>query len=411
MKKIVWISPYAPYDTVMHAGGKNHNFFVKYMNRKREFDIKLLTICDEDEKIKMDLDLYGIKNSVVVRKKNVITLFNIESELNPFHKFGGLVSNQREYLLKKLAVSNKPNIEQADAIIMQWTESLILLPFIEKHRKRDCKVVVIEEDVTFLRYFRKAQTKRGIQRFIMKIKYQKEKRDELTYLQQCNVICCLNDKDKDLLVKNGIENKKVITTPPYFDNYKNVVSCNDGYDILFYGFMQRKENETAAIWFIENVLPLLDKNYRFIILGGKPSEQIRNKAGDQIIVTGYVQDISPYLESSLCMVVPLLLGAGIKIKVLEALSAGKIILTNDIGVEGIPLTDRVNYFHCNTAAEYVEVIKEIHENKGFASQISINARTFIRDRVSTERGLDRLSRYLLNDKIWDSEENSEIAKE
>lgn len=404
--KIVWISPYAPYDTVMHAGGKNHNFFVKYMSRKKDYNIKVLTICDKEEEDKLDLDQYGIMNSVVVRKAGIIKLCNIESDLNPFHKFGGLVSNQREYLLKQLVISNRFEIEQADTIILQWTESLILLPFIEKNRKKGCKIIAIEEDVTFLRYFRRYQAKKWIQRWALKKKYQKEKREELAYLQRCNLICCLNSKDKDLLIDNGINENKIIVIPPYFDDYSNINSSNDGYDIIFYGFMQRKENESAVVWFIENVLPLLDTRYRFIVLGGKPSEQIKNKACDRIIVTGYIKDISPYLESSLCMVVPLLLGAGIKVKILEALSAGKIVLTNDIGVEGISLTNRENYFHCNTPQEYAAVITEIHENKELADYVSKNAKKFINEKTKAESGLDRLGKYLLEGVVISDKESS-----
>ena len=50
------------------------------------------------------------------------------------------------------------------------------------------------------------------------------------------------------------------------------------------------------------------------------------------------------------------MGAGIKVKVLEGLSAGIPILTNNIGIEGIPAIDKKHYFHCETPEEYRDAI-------------------------------------------------------
>ena len=82
--------------------------------------------------------------------------------------------------------------------------------------------------------------------------------------------------------------------------------------------MSRPENYLSAIWFIDNVMPLLKSdNYRFVILGSRPPEELKKRECTKIVITGFVESIVPYFEKSMCMVAPLVLGAGIKVKIIE----------------------------------------------------------------------------------------------
>lgn len=74
--------------------------------------------------------------------------------------------------------------------------------------------------------------------------------------------------------------------------------------------MSRPENYLSALWFINNVMPLLnDLNIRFIVLGSKPSDELKNIKSDKVIITGFVDNIEPYFESAMCLVAPLVLGS------------------------------------------------------------------------------------------------------
>ena len=72
----------------------------------------------------------------------------------------------------------------------------------------------------------------------------------------------------------------------------------------------------SALWFIDNVLPLLsDIDIRFVVLGSNPTEELKAKESARVHVTGFVDAVEPYFEKSMCLVAPLVLGAGIKVKV------------------------------------------------------------------------------------------------
>ena len=104
---------------------------------------------------------------------------------------------------------------------------------------------------------------------------------------------------------------------------------------------------------------IMDLNVRYIIIGNKPSEKIKKYSSDKVIVTGFVEDIRPYFAQAKCLAAPIQAGAGIKVKILEAMAMGVPVLTNSMGIEGIDARDGYEYLHCETPREYERAIRKI----------------------------------------------------
>ena len=104
-----------------------------------------------------------------------------------------------------------------------------------------------------------------------------------------------------------------------------------------------------------------------------------------ICVTGFVDDITPYFENSLCLVAPLVLGAGIKIKILEAMSSGLPVLTNEIGIEGINAVNERDYFFCKTPEDYERRILSLSENPDIGIKMDSMAKKFVKEQFNYER--------------------------
>ena len=153
--------------------------------------------------------------------------------------------------------------------------------------------------------------------------------------------------------------------------------------------MGRNENYASAIWFIKNVLyKIKDPDVRLIILGSRPHPSLQKYAGNRVVITGFVDDIRPYFQHSLCLVAPLILGAGVKIKIIESLTAGLPILTNDIGIEGIPAEDGKSYYHCNTPDDYIEKIQFLLNNKSYAKVMSDNEKKLADEIYDYDKSLE-----------------------
>lgn len=107
MKKILWVSPFAPYDRVPHAGGKAENYFLKGVHSSKRFHLDVITCYRHREKADLDLDEYGIPNRQMDLEPNKAMLVlkklaNAESALNPWNRNGCILQNRTEYLLKIL---------------------------------------------------------------------------------------------------------------------------------------------------------------------------------------------------------------------------------------------------------------------------------------------------------------------
>lgn len=400
MKSILWISLCAPYDRVAHGGGKTHNFYLKQISASEKFHIHLITFCQMDEyKIaEEDLSEYGIEHTLIpwTHKVNIQNIKRkiqlVDAEKNPLNRYGG-GTNLYYWDQIKQCIDNL-NFEPT-IIVLQWTEIVL---FAEKIKKRfpTCKVVAIEEDVKFLANQRKiALVKNGFQRWIATKKYNQLKKKELKSLKNVDIIITYSEKDKKLLTQENLDN--VITVAPYFEDFSECVYYGDKKDIIFYGAMSRQDNYDSAIWFIENVFNKIhDKDLRFVVVGSKPVDKLKSYANKRIIVTGFVDSVKPFFEHSLCLVAPLISGAGIKIKILEALSAGMPVITNNIGIEGISACDGVDYIHCESASEYRDTIRKVLDGKINLSKFSSNSSHFIQNNYDLYSDADRLLELLIN---------------
>ena len=142
-------------------------------------------------------------------------------------------------------------------------------------------------------------------------------------------------------------------------------------------------------------MPLLkDDGITFEVVGNHPRKEWNEVQSDKIQVEGFVEDVSPYFEHCLCMVAPLELGAGVKVKILEGLSAGIPVLTNTVGIEGIAAQDGKEYIHCNTVQDYVVAIRRLLESPEAGRQIGENARQFMKNHYNLNRTLDGLMKVL-----------------
>ena len=117
---------------------------------------------------------------------------------------------------------------------------------------------------------------------------------------------------------------------------------DDGRTVVFLGAMNYQPNEDAVLFFVELVLPILRQRIpdaRFVIAGKSPSAKVRAlNNGKDVLVTGYVQDKAAVLSSCTVFVVPIRMGGGTRIKILEAMAAGVPVVSTTVGCEGIDAT-------------------------------------------------------------------------
>ncbi|WP_302580730.1 glycosyltransferase family 4 protein [uncultured Bacteroides sp.] len=141
-------------------------------------------------------------------------------------------------------------------------------------------------------------------------------------------------------------------------------SCNA---ISFFGKMSYPPNKEAAIWFSKNVFPLVQKEIpasKFYIVGKDPSKELMeiSEKNPNIIVTGTLDSIEGYYERTDLVVIPLSHGGGVKVKVLEALGYGKLVVSTSKGIEGTTFQNGEELLTSSSAEEFAAICIDVLQN-------------------------------------------------
>jgi polysaccharide biosynthesis protein PslH len=107
---------------------------------------------------------------------------------------------------------------------------------------------------------------------------------------------------------------------------------------VFVGSMDYGPNADAVKFFVREVWPRIEAvlpEAEFLIVGREPTAEVQALARHNILVTGAVSAVAPYLRRAIAMVAPIRVGGGTRIKILEALAHGTPVVSSRVGAEGL----------------------------------------------------------------------------
>ena len=148
---------------------------------------------------------------------------------------------------------------------------------------------------------------------------------------------------------------------------------NDRRDIVFVGGYQHTPNVDAVQYFVSEIMPLLRKRLpgvRFHAVGSKPPAEILALESDDVVVTGFVEDLNSLSEKMRVSVAPLRYGAGIKGKIGWAMAVGLPVVATPLAAEGMSLTDGENILVAEGAEQFAEAIVRLYQDEALWNRIS-----------------------------------------
>jgi glycosyltransferase involved in cell wall biosynthesis len=210
-----------------------------------------------------------------------------------------------------------------------------------------------------------------------------------------DLVACASEVDRDLMegicpglsagvIPNGVD------TQLYQPNHE----VEEETTIIYTGSMDWFPNEDAAIYFIEEILPAIQTRYsnlKFYVVGQSPTERLKrygNRPG--VVVTGRVDDVKPYFARATVYVVPLRIGGGTRLKILEALAMGKAVVSTSVGAEGLNLTAGDGIMIADEPAKFADGVFQLMEDKSMRRELGENGRR----RVKTEYDWRRIGEKL-----------------
>lgn len=167
------------------------------------------------------------------------------------------------------------------------------------------------------------------------------------------------------------------------------------------GAMDWLPNVEAVEWFLEEAWPLVlarHPEFRMSFAGRQMPRHLLEASFPGISVTGYVPDAAAFLADKAILVVPLRSGGGLRIKILEAMALGKIVISTATGVQGIDAADGIHYLAADTGAAFADAVHWCLTHRQEAAAIGQNAAILVRERYDATSIASGLSDWLLQTK-------------
>lgn len=216
------------------------------------------------------------------------------------------------------------------------------------------------------------------------IQWKKLEQYERAICQRADHIIACSDKDAGF-IKTLLNSKSKITVIPNGVDTRHFVPSDEvcakplaEVSMVYAGKMDFRPNIDAMTWFAADILPRIRAEIplaHLVIVGQKPAPRIvALKKDPGVEITGWVADTRPFVADAAVYVVPLRMGSGTRLKVLEAMAMGKAIVSTTRGVEGIDCTPGRDVVIADTPATFARVAIDLLRDPARRRWLGHNAR-------------------------------------
>ena len=194
-----------------------------------------------------------------------------------------------------------------------------------------------------------------------------------------DAVTCTSNIDAAVFQRHCAENTiEIIPNGVDVTHYQPDFTSEAPAHLIYIGSMDWYPNEDAVGFFADEVLPgIQDKvpDVQFSIVGGNPSARVQKLAEREgVVVTGRVPEIKPYFAEATVFVVPLRIGSGTRLKILEALAMGKAIVSTSVGAEGLDLKDSEEIFIADEPTPFADAVTRLLTDASLRRRVGENGR-------------------------------------
>lgn len=168
--------------------------------------------------------------------------------------------------------------------------------------------------------------------------------------------------------------------------------------LVFTGSMDWRPNQDAARYFVEEIWPTVKRRcpqMQVFFVGRNPSPDVKALEQQQgVFITGTVDDIRPYIADAAVYIVPLRIGGGSRLKILEAMAMKKAIVSTAVGAEGLKVENGRHLLIADTPEQFAEAVERCLENEPLRRCLGANGRTLVEEQYRWEQLGKRYHEYL-----------------
>jgi len=202
--------------------------------------------------------------------------------------------------------------------------------------------------------------------------------------------CLMITKNDEEIMKKMNSNIKTSVIPAGVDTtyFYPIDIKEEEYSLISVASMNWLPNIEAIEWFCKEILPLIKKKVQKIklyIVGINPPNNIKGLANNNVIVTGFVEDVRKYIAKGQVFIVPLKTGSGMRIKILNALAMRKAIVSTSVGCEGIEVVDGENIYIADNKQQFAEKVIYLLKNDDERKRLGQEGIKLIKEKYQWEK--------------------------
>ncbi|MAJ98088.1 MAG: glycosyltransferase [Flavobacteriales bacterium TMED288] len=294
--------------------------------------------------------------------------------------------NRKSYIIQRFFDENFKNFledilskNSFDLILFESLYCSLYLKYILKLSK--AKIIYRCHNIEHKIWFHEKKLNYNIfQKIYLNFEYEFLKKFELKFWNKVDIICSISNKDRDYIISKTKTKVKLVSV---FFSESN--QNNEDYNekkmstiIKFFhiGSMDWRPNLSGIRWFLEKIWKkfiLKNKKSEFHIGGKSMPKKIINLEYANYYNHSFINKIETFMKKYDVMIVPIKSGSGIRIKIIQAMTLKKCIISTSIGAEGIDYTHRKNIIIANTHDQFYNEMIYCVKNPGKIKEIGENA--------------------------------------
>lgn len=266
-----------------------------------------------------------------------------------------------------------------DAVQIEFTQNI---QYLEAFEGSGIPLVLVAHDVSYISHERRAEVSKGLRKWFWSREARMMRGYERAGWQRFDRIVSMSAVDRDIIKQNAPD-AEVDVAPNGVDTV-DLLPIEEGGapTLIFVGWMRHLPNPDAVTWFLDEIWPLIkagDTSIRFAIAGKGLSDQLKRRvdADDQVDYLGYVDDVGKHVGEAWISVVPLRIGSGTRLKILESMALGTPVVATAVGAEGIAVRDGEHLRIADAPVDFARAVRELLADQARRRGMASSARRLV----------------------------------
>lgn len=385
--RILFLSNWFPYPP---SNGSRLRIYSLLRSLARNHDVDLISFTEKPEIDRKSPEIHSICQNVQLVSWKHSRQNKIQTTLNLFSSTPRSIKNDFSPEMAH-CIQDTLLRETFDLIVASELGTAIYGKYFRDYPAiiEDLEIGVLYEEFT--------QAKSNWHKFRSGLTWEKHRRYVARLLKNFELCTVVSENDKELL-SNFMKDFQSIEIIPNFINLTDysVIDTTPTQDtIIFTGPFRYFANHDAMIWFLQEIYPLIQiqvPNVHLTITGDHADLPLPKASN--VTLTGFVEDVRPLVASSSASVVPIRVGAGTRLKILESMATGVPVVSTTKGAEGLDVKHGEHLLIADSAQEFAESVVRLLRDSDLRNDLITSARNLVMTKYDMEAVIPKFEKLV-----------------